>query len=57
VPYVVVLVELPEASGVRLIGNLVDPPRGPIPIGADLVSAFEHHESHSLLHWRLSDGA
>ena len=33
-PYVVVLVELPEADGIRMIGNLVDPPEAEIPIGA-----------------------
>lgn len=53
VPYVVVLVELPAADHVRLIGNLVDPPEARIPIGADVVPVFEHHDSHTLLLWRL----
>jgi uncharacterized OB-fold protein len=53
VPYVAVLVELPDADSVRLLGNLVDPPDGPIPIGAEVDPVFEHHSSHSLLLWRL----
>jgi uncharacterized protein len=52
VPYVVVLVELPDANGVRLIGNLVDPPPAAVVIGAELVPVFEHHDSHTLLLWR-----
>jgi hypothetical protein len=52
VPYLVVLVELPAASSVRLIGNLIDPPEGPIPIGGPLEEVFEHHESHTLVLWR-----
>jgi hypothetical protein len=54
VPYVVVLVELPDANGVRLVGNLVDPPAGPVEIGADLVPVFEHHDTHTLLLWRTA---
>jgi uncharacterized OB-fold protein len=54
VPYVVVLVELPDADQVRLVGNLADPPDGPVPIGAEVSAVFEHHESYTLLHWRLA---
>jgi uncharacterized OB-fold protein len=54
VPYVVVLVELPDAYGVRLIGNLVDPPDGPVRIGAGVSPVFEHHDTHTLLLWRLA---
>jgi uncharacterized OB-fold protein len=53
VPYVALLVELPGADRVRLLGNLVDAPDGPIPIGAELFSVFEHHSTYSLLLWRL----
>jgi uncharacterized OB-fold protein len=53
VPYVVVLVALPDADECRLLGNLVDPPDGPIAIGAELTPVFEHHSSYSLLLWRL----
>jgi uncharacterized protein len=53
VPYVAVLVELPDADRVRLLGNLIDPPEGPVPIGAEVDPVFEHHSSYSLLLWRL----
>lgn len=32
-PYVVVLVELPEAGGVRMVGNLLGDPLQPVTIG------------------------
>jgi uncharacterized OB-fold protein len=54
VPYVVVLVELPDADDVRLLGNLVDPPEGVVPIGAEVEPVFEHHDGYTLLLWRLA---
>ncbi len=53
VPYVAVLVELPDADQARVLGNLIDPPEGPIAIGAEVAPVFEHHTSYSLLLWRL----
>jgi uncharacterized protein len=53
VPYVVVLVELEAAPKVRLLGNLINPPEGPIPIGATVSAVFEHHREFSLLQWSL----
>ncbi|HMN78517.1 MAG TPA: OB-fold domain-containing protein [Burkholderiaceae bacterium] len=59
-PYLVVLVELAEAGGVRLLGNLLgDPLQAPV-IGAPMTGVFEHHadtdgEPFSLLHWRVAD--
>jgi len=54
-PYVVVLVEIPEAGGVRLIGNLLGEPRQDVPIGAPVAGVFEHHDADpafTLLQWR-----
>ena len=56
-PYVVVLVEFPEADGIRMVGNLVDPPEGDIPIGATVEPVYEHHEGepeYTLVQWRLA---
>lgn len=56
-PYVVVLVELPDADGIRMVGNLVDPPDGDIPIGARVEPVFEHHSgepAYTLVQWRLA---
>jgi uncharacterized OB-fold protein len=56
-PYVIVLVELPHADNVRLVGNLLGDPQQPLEIGAPVEGVFEHHTAHqppfSLLHWRV----
>ena len=55
-PYVVVLVELPHAGNIRMIGNLLDAPNGDIPIGAPVEAVFEPHDDatppFTLVHWR-----
>lgn len=55
-PYIVVLVELPHAGGVRVVGNLVGDPEQPLEIGAAVTGVFEHHPDHdppyTLLHWQ-----
>ena len=55
-PYIVVLVELPHAENVRLIGNLVGEPQQTVTIGAEVEGVFEHHPNastpHTLLQWR-----
>jgi len=55
-PYVVVLVELPQADGVRLVGNLLGDPRAEVEIGAPVVGVFEHHDeaqpAFTLLQWQ-----
>ena len=54
-PYVVVLVELPHANGVRLVGNLIGEAEQPLTIGAAVTGVFEHHNdddpAHTLLQW------
>ncbi len=56
-PYVIVLVELPHADGVRLVGNLLGDPMQPLVIGARVEGVFEHRRDHtppfSLLQWRV----
>ncbi len=55
-PYVAVLVELPEADNVRMIGNLVGDPREPVVIGSSVEAVFEAHDDakppFTLVHWR-----
>ena len=55
-PYIVVLVELPQAGNIRMIGNLLGDPRQTVEIGAPVEAVFEHHEAadppFTLLHWR-----
>lgn len=56
-PYLVVLVELPHAGGVRLLGNLLGDPMQAVTIGAPVQGVFEHHPdavpAYSLLQWRI----
>ena len=55
-PYVVLLVELPQAGSVRMIGNLVGDPRAPVEIGAPVEAVFEDHDDgkppYTLVNWR-----
>ncbi len=55
VPYVVVLVELPHAGNIRMVGNLLGEPEEDVVIGAEVEAVFEHHTDHdppySLVHW------
>jgi uncharacterized OB-fold protein len=55
-PYLVVLVELPQAGGVRMLGNLRGDAMQDVKIGAAVCGVFEHHEDtappYSLLQWQ-----
>ncbi len=57
-PYVVVLVELPEAGNVRMIGNLVGDPMQAVEIGAPVEAVFEPHDDatppYTLVQWKRS---
>ena len=56
-PYIAVLVELPQAGGVRMVGNLLGDPMQMVTIGAEVEGMFEHHPdsdpAYSLLQWRM----
>ncbi len=55
-PYLVVLVELPEAGHIRMVGNLLGDPLQVVEIGDAVEGVFEHHPEaqppFSLLQWR-----
>jgi uncharacterized protein len=55
-PYLVVLVELPQAGGVRLLGNLLGDPAQPVRVGNAVEAVFERHaqagETFTLVQWR-----
>lgn len=58
-PYLIAVVELPQAGGIRMLGNLLgDPLQEPI-IGAPVEVVFEHHLHASppfaLAQWRIVD--
>ena len=55
-PYLIVLVELPEADGVRMVGNLLGDAEQDVPIGAAVEAVFEHHTGaktpYTLVQWK-----
>lgn len=57
-PYLAVLVELPDAGGVRMVGNLLGDPMQEVAIGAQVLGVFEPHPDaqppYALLQWRLA---
>ncbi len=58
-PYLVVLVELPQAGSVRVVGNLLGDPRQSVAIGAPVEAVFEPHDDaaipFTLVQWRIID--
>jgi uncharacterized OB-fold protein len=54
-PYLVVLIELPDADNVRMVGNLLGDPLQPVEIGAEVEAVFEDHpvEAATLVQWRV----
>ncbi len=57
-PYIVVLVELPDAGNVRMLGNLLGDPKQAVTIGAEVEAAFEPHDDakppFTLVQWKLA---
>jgi uncharacterized OB-fold protein len=51
VPYVVVLVALPTAGAVRMIGNLLGDPMRDVVIGTEVRAVIEAHDDYSLVQW------
>ena len=56
-PYMVVLVELPEAGNVRMVGNLLGDPLQEVVIGSEVECVFEDHDDEqvTLVQWRTVD--
>lgn len=56
-PYLIALVELPQADNVRVVGNLLGDAQQPLTIGAELEGVFEQHADatppFALLQWRV----
>jgi uncharacterized OB-fold protein len=55
VPYVVLLVELPSAGNVRMVGNLIGDQVAAIQIGAPVIAVWERHERYTLVQWAIAD--
>ena len=58
-PYIIVVVELPHAGGIRMLGNLLGDPLQAVDIGAPVEAVFEHHNDadppFTLVQWRRKD--
>ena len=56
-PYIAVLVQLPHAGNVRMVGNLLGDPAQSVEIDSAVEGVFEHHPDgdppYSLLQWRI----
>lgn len=59
-PYIVVVVELPGAGGVRMVGNLLGDAQQPVKLGASVRGVFEYHNAvepnFALLQWETTPG-
>ena len=57
-PYIVVLVELPGAGGIRMVGNLLGDPLQEVVIGTEVEAVFEDHDGgdppFTLVQWRVA---
>jgi uncharacterized OB-fold protein len=57
-PYIAVLVELPHADNIRMLGNLVGDPHQEVTIGTLVEAVFEPHDGapapYTLVQWRLA---
>ena len=57
-PYIVVIVELPHAGGIRMLGNLLGDPLQDVEIGAEVEAVFEHHNDaempFTLVQWQVT---
>ena len=53
----IVLVELPQAGNLRMVGNLLGDPKQTVEIGAPVEAVFEAHDDatppFTLVHWRV----
>jgi hypothetical protein len=57
-PYIAILVELPHAGNVRMLGNLLGDPQQEVMIGAAVEGVFEPHDDaatpYTLAQWRIA---
>lgn len=59
-PFIGVLVELPQAGNIRMIGNLLGDPMQDVQIGTEVMAEYEHHNDatppYTLVQWRVVEG-
>ncbi len=54
-PYLVLVVQLADANGARMVGNLLGDPKQDVRIGAEVEAVFEDHpeQEFTLIQWKL----
>jgi uncharacterized OB-fold protein len=52
-PYIVAVVELPDAHHVRMVGNLLGDPMQNPPFDCEVEAVFEDHPNATLVQWRV----
>ena len=53
-PYIVAVIELPEAGNVRMVGNLLGDPMQNPPFDVAVEAVFEDHPDATLVQWKLA---
>jgi uncharacterized OB-fold protein len=55
-PYLVILVELPDADNVRMVGNLLGDPMQDVVIGSEVQAVYEDHPDKdvTLVQWKIA---
>ncbi len=52
-PFIIAVVELPDADNVRMVGNLLGDPMRDAPFDAAVEAVFEDHPEATLVQWKL----
>ena len=52
-PYLVAVVQLPDADNIRMVGNLVGDPAQNPPFDSEVEAVFEDHPDATLVQWRV----
>ncbi|HTQ26188.1 MAG TPA: OB-fold domain-containing protein [Candidatus Binataceae bacterium] len=55
-PFIIAVIELPDAGNVRMAGNLLGNPMLDAPFDAEVEAVFEDHPGATLVQWRLVNG-
>jgi uncharacterized OB-fold protein len=53
-PYIVAVIELPEAGNVRMVGNLLGDPLQNPPFDVAVEAVFEDHPEATLVQWKVT---
>jgi uncharacterized OB-fold protein len=52
-PYIIAVIELPDANNIRMVGNLIGDPMQDAPFDAEVEAVFEDHPEATLVQWKL----